>query len=61
MSPEEVIKAIGAGNTILPAGNVRTGDLDRLKAFYCDVLHFEVMSEGGWEPGSPLVDDIESL
>lgn len=30
MSPEEVIKAIAAGNTILPAGNVRTGDLNRL-------------------------------
>src|SRR5213596_4128820 len=26
MSPEEVIKAVTAGNTILPAGNVRTGD-----------------------------------
>jgi catechol 2,3-dioxygenase-like lactoylglutathione lyase family enzyme len=40
---------------------VATGDLDRLKAFYCDMLHFEVMSEGGWEPGSPLVDDIVGL
>jgi len=30
MSPEEVIKAVAAGNTILPAGNVRTGDLNRL-------------------------------
>lgn len=30
MSPEEVIEAIATGNTILPAGNVRTGDLDRL-------------------------------
>ena len=30
MSPEEVAKAIAAGNTILPAGNVRTGDLNRL-------------------------------
>ncbi len=30
MSPEEVIKAIAAGNIILPAGNIRTGDINRL-------------------------------
>src|SRR5919201_242653 len=30
MSPEEVIKAVTAGNTILPACNVRTRDLNRL-------------------------------
>ncbi|MFN7948994.1 MAG: efflux RND transporter permease subunit [Blastocatellia bacterium] len=30
MSPEELVKAIAAGNTILPAGNVRTGNLNRL-------------------------------
>src|SRR5579864_4169357 len=30
MSPEEVIQALNAGNTIVPAGNVRTGDLLRL-------------------------------
>ncbi|MGH9937724.1 MAG: efflux RND transporter permease subunit, partial [Blastocatellia bacterium] len=30
MSPEEVIKAIAAGNTITPSGNVRTGDLNRI-------------------------------
>src|SRR5712671_3434575 len=30
MSPEEVIRAVATGNTILPAGNVRTGDLNRL-------------------------------
>src|ERR1700739_3452792 len=30
MSPEEVIKAVVAGNTILPAGNVRIMDLNRL-------------------------------
>jgi multidrug efflux pump subunit AcrB len=30
MSPEEVAKAIAAGNAILPAGNVRTGDLNRM-------------------------------
>jgi multidrug efflux pump subunit AcrB len=31
MSPEEVIKAVVAGNTILPAGNVRIKDLNRLE------------------------------
>ncbi|HZS44202.1 MAG TPA: efflux RND transporter permease subunit [Blastocatellia bacterium] len=30
LSPEDVIKAIASGNTILPAGNVRTGDINRL-------------------------------
>jgi multidrug efflux pump subunit AcrB len=30
MSPEEVVKAIASGNIILPAGNVRTGDINRL-------------------------------
>ncbi|PYP84963.1 MAG: acriflavin resistance protein [Blastocatellia bacterium AA13] len=30
MSPDDVIKAIAAGNTILPAGNVRTGDINRI-------------------------------
>src|SRR5438309_4994607 len=30
MAPEEVIQALNTGNTIIPAGNVRTGDLLRL-------------------------------
>lgn len=30
MSPDEVVKAIASGNIILPAGNVRTGDINRL-------------------------------
>ncbi|HKV40773.1 MAG TPA: efflux RND transporter permease subunit, partial [Blastocatellia bacterium] len=30
MSPDEVIKAVAAGNAILPAGNVRIGDINRL-------------------------------
>lgn len=30
MSPEEVAKAIAASNVILPSGNVRTGDLNRI-------------------------------
>ena len=32
MSPEEVAKAIATGNAILPAGNVRIGDLNRIAA-----------------------------
>ena len=27
MSPEEVVKAVSAGNVVMPAGNIRTGDL----------------------------------
>jgi multidrug efflux pump subunit AcrB len=30
MSPQEVIKAVADGNTIMPAGNLRTGDINRL-------------------------------
>src|SRR6266536_1120979 len=30
MSPEEVVKAIASGNTIMPAGNIRIGDINRL-------------------------------
>src|SRR5437867_1306704 len=30
MSPEEVVKALGSGNIIMPAGNVRTGELTRI-------------------------------
>src|SRR5215468_6919080 len=30
MSPDEVVKALASGNTIMPAGNLRTGDLNRL-------------------------------
>src|SRR5262249_48062320 len=30
MAPEEMIQTLNAGNTIVPAGNVRTGDLLRL-------------------------------
>src|SRR6266700_6237797 len=32
MSPEEVTKALASGNTVLPSGNVRTGDLNRIAA-----------------------------
>jgi multidrug efflux pump subunit AcrB len=30
MSPDEVVQAISNGNVIIPAGNVRTGDLNRI-------------------------------
>jgi multidrug efflux pump subunit AcrB len=30
MSPDEVTRAVAAGNTILPGGNVRVGDLNRI-------------------------------
>ena len=30
LSPEDVVKAVAAGNTIMPAGTVRTGDLARM-------------------------------
>lgn len=30
LSPDEVVKAIASGNAIMPAGNVRTGDLTRI-------------------------------
>ena len=32
MSPEEVVKAVAAGNSILPSGQLRTGDLTRIAA-----------------------------
>lgn len=30
LSPDDVVKAVAAGNTLMPAGNVRTGDLARI-------------------------------
>src|SRR5205085_5904686 len=30
MAPEEVMRAVAAGNAILPGGNVRLGDLNRM-------------------------------
>jgi multidrug efflux pump subunit AcrB len=30
MSPDEVVQALSTGNVIIPAGNVRTGDLNRI-------------------------------
>ena len=38
-----------------------TGDIDRLVAFYQDAFGFEVLSRGGWEQGSPVIDGIVGL
>lgn len=41
---------------------ISTPDLERITAFYCDVLHFEpVAYAGGWERGSDLIDRIVGL
>jgi multidrug efflux pump subunit AcrB len=45
MAPEEVIEAIATGNTILPAGNVRTGDLDRLAPINSVVPQIQELSK----------------
>ena len=44
MSPEEVIKAVATGNTILPAGNVRTGDLNRVAPMNSVVNNIQELS-----------------
>ncbi|MFN3230667.1 MAG: VOC family protein [Alphaproteobacteria bacterium] len=36
-------------------------DMDAAFAFYCDVLGFEKLSDGGWEPGNPVTDAIVGL
>jgi multidrug efflux pump subunit AcrB len=44
MSPEEVIKAVATGNSILPAGNVRTGDLNRVAPMNSVVNNIQELS-----------------
>src|SRR5882724_9903851 len=44
MSPEEVIQAIASGNTIVPAGNIRTGDLNRLAPINSVVSNIQELS-----------------
>jgi multidrug efflux pump subunit AcrB len=44
MSAEEVIKAVATGNTITPAGNVRTGDLNRLAPMNSVVPNIQELS-----------------
>ena len=44
MSPEEVIKAVATGNSILPAGNVGTGDLNRIAPMNSVVNNIQELS-----------------
>src|SRR6184192_3565464 len=41
MAPDEVIQALNTGNTMVPAGNVRTGDLLRLAPINSVVSHIQ--------------------
>src|SRR5882724_1912970 len=45
MSPEEVVEAIAAGNTITPAGNLRTGDLNRLTPINSVVQNIQELND----------------
>jgi multidrug efflux pump subunit AcrB len=45
MSPEEVVKAIASGNTIMPAGNLRTGDLNRLAPINSVVQNIQELND----------------
>jgi multidrug efflux pump subunit AcrB len=45
MSPEEVVQAIAAGNTITPAGNLRTGDLNRLTPINSVVQNIQELND----------------
>src|SRR5437773_1026285 len=44
MSPDEVVKSVASGNTIIPAGNVRTGSLNRISpinSVVTDIYEFD--------------------
>jgi multidrug efflux pump subunit AcrB len=45
MSPEEVVKAVAAGNTITPAGNVRIGDYNRIAPINTVVSNIQELAE----------------
>lgn len=40
---------------------IATADLDRLSAFYCDLLDFSVVHRGSWAMGSHEIDDMVGL
>lgn len=40
---------------------IATHDIDRIVAFYCDVIGFELVSRGGWDVGQDDVDAIVGL
>lgn len=45
MSPEEVVKAISAGNIIMPAGNIRAGDLQPMVPINSVVSNIQDLSD----------------
>jgi multidrug efflux pump subunit AcrB len=45
MSPEEVVKAVSAGNVIMPAGNIRTGDLQPMVPINSVVTNIQDLSD----------------
>jgi multidrug efflux pump subunit AcrB len=45
MSPEEVMRAVASGNAILPGGNVRTGDLNRVVQLNSPVARIQDLSQ----------------
>ncbi|MBI3423880.1 MAG: efflux RND transporter permease subunit [Acidobacteria bacterium] len=45
MSPEEVVKAVASGNSILPSGTLRTGDLARIAAVNGVVRDIQELAE----------------
>lgn len=40
---------------------ISTGNLERMKQFYCDVLGFNLAMELDWAPGTELGDQIEKI
>src|SRR5712691_2560186 len=44
MSPEQVIRSLASGNIIMPAGNVRTGDINRLAPINSVVANIQELS-----------------
>jgi multidrug efflux pump subunit AcrB len=64
MSPEEVARAIGSGNTILPSGNVRTDDLNRIASVNSIVPQYNELADIPIRPGNGpavYVRDIGSV
>jgi multidrug efflux pump subunit AcrB len=45
MSPEEVVKAVSAGNIIMPAGNIRVGDLQPMVPINSVVTNIQDLSD----------------
>src|SRR6266699_1136493 len=45
MTPEEVVKAVSAGNIIMPAGNIRAGDLQPMVPINSVVSNIQELSD----------------